>query len=123
MTSPQNRSEDNPCTRCGACCAAFRVDFDRDEWEGAGTGGRVPEGLADEIGGRLVRLRGTDRTPPRCAALVGRIGERVACGIHEWRPSPCREFGARAPFGIGDPACDAARRRHGLPPLGGAATS
>jgi Fe-S-cluster containining protein len=22
---------DNPCTRCGACCASFRVDFARDE--------------------------------------------------------------------------------------------
>jgi Fe-S-cluster containining protein len=50
---------------------------------------------------------------------VGRIGERVACAIHEWRPSPCREFGARAPLGIGDEACDAARRRHGLAPLPG----
>ncbi len=114
----------NACQTCGACCASFRVDFDRDEWAGdddgeVGSGGRVPAGLAEPITDRLCRLRGTDHQPPRCAALMGRIGERVACGIHAWRPSPCREFGARAPMGIGDEACDAARRRHGLAPLPG----
>jgi Fe-S-cluster containining protein len=110
-------ARDNPCQRCGACCASFRVDFDRDEW--AGAGGAVPEGLATPITERLCRLHGTDHQPPRCAALVGRIGERVSCAIHDWRPSPCREFGARAPMGIGDEACDAARRRHGLAALAG----
>lgn len=78
----------------------------------------MPEGLADEITATLCRMRGTDRQPPRCAALVGTVGAQVGCAIHEWRPSPCREFGARAPMGLGDEACDAARRRHGLPPLG-----
>ena len=107
----------NACTSCGACCASLRVDFDRDEW--AGAGGAVPEALADELTGRLCRMRGTDRSPPRCVALVGRVGVKVSCAIHEWRPSPCREFGPRAAFGIGDEACDAARRRHGLAPLGG----
>ncbi|MBK1613473.1 zinc/iron-chelating domain-containing protein [Rubrivivax gelatinosus] len=105
----------NACLACGACCASFRVDFDRDEW--AGAGGGVPETLADELTGRICRMRGTDRTPPRCAALVGRVGVQVSCAIHEWRPSPCREFGLRAALGIGDEACDAARRRHGLAPL------
>lgn len=105
----------NPCQRCGACCASLRVDFDVDELDSRG--GRVPDGLAVELGGRLARMRGTDHAPPRCAALVGRVGESVGCGIHEWRPSPCREFGLRAPLGIGDEACEAARRRHGLPPL------
>jgi len=109
----------NPCLSCGACCASFRVDFDREEWAGAGGGGAVPEGLATEITARLCRLRGTDHQPPRCAALVGRVGENVSCSIHEWRPSPCREFGMRAPMGIGDEACDSARRRHGLAPLPG----
>ena len=108
---------DNPCQRCGACCASFRVDFAIEEW--AGAGGSVPEGLAEPLGAGTCRMRGTDHSPPRCAALVGRIGERVACGIHEWRPSPCREFGLRAPQGIGDAACDRARQRHGLPPLSG----
>ena len=106
---------DNACTRCGACCASFRVDFDADELQSRG--GCVPDGLAVALGGRLARLRGTDHAPPRCAALVGQVGQRAECGIHEWRPGPCREFGLRAPNGIGDEACDRARSRHGLPPL------
>jgi uncharacterized protein len=105
----------NPCLACGACCASLRVDFARAEW--APAGGTVPEGLADAITATLCRLRGTDRQPPRCAALVGTVGVKVSCGIHAERPGPCREFGARAPLGIGDEACDAARRRHGLAPL------
>jgi hypothetical protein len=108
-------SADNPCTRCGACCASFRVDFARDEL--ASCGGTVPDGLCVDLTTTTCRLRGTDHAPPRCAALVGTIGERTRCAIHEWRPSPCREFGERAPLGIGDPACDRARRRHGLLPL------
>ncbi len=106
---------DNPCMRCGACCASFRVDFDRAEL--LSEGGSVPDGLTVPLTSRLVRLRGTDHQPPRCAALGGRVGERVSCGIHEWRPSPCREFGLRAPMGLGDEACNRARARHGLAPL------
>ena len=104
-----------PCLGCGACCAAFRVDFAADELQSEG--GSVPDGLAVPVGGRTWRLRGTDHAPPRCAALAGCVGTDARCGIHEWRPSPCREFGARAPFGVGDAACDRARRRHGLAPL------
>lgn len=106
---------DNTCTRCGACCAGYRVDFDASELQSEG--GCVPDGLALQLTGRLWRLRGTDHARPRCAALQGKVGERVLCGIHEWRPSPCREFGPRAPFGQGDEACARARARHGLPPL------
>lgn len=105
----------NPCLSCGACCASLRVDFAHEELQSAG--GCVPDGLADDLGPSC-RLRGTDHSPPRCAALVGTVGVQVSCGIHEWRPSPCREFGPRASAGIGDPACDAARRQHGLAPLG-----
>lgn len=107
--------DDNPCTRCGACCASFRVDFAREELSSAG--GTVPDGLVDDLGGSICRLRGTDRQPPRCAALVGVVGSRVRCAIHEWRPSPCREFGLSSPLGVGDDACDRARAGHGLPPL------
>lgn len=106
---------DNPCTRCGACCATFRVDFHRAEL--LSEGGCVPDGLADDLTATLCRLRGTDHASPRCAALTGIVGQRVACGIHEWRPSPCREFGLRAPHGLGDEACARARARHGLAPL------
>lgn len=105
----------NPCLTCGACCASFRVDFDGSEL--LSEGGQVPDGLAVSVSGRLARMRGTDHASPRCAALVGTVGRQVSCGIHEWRPSPCREFGLRAPLGVGDEACARARARHGLPPL------
>jgi len=107
--------DDNPCTRCGACCASLRVDFARAELDSEG--GQVPAGLTVEVNAATCRMRGTDHAAPRCAALVGTPGVQAHCGIHEWRPSPCREFGLRAPTGQGDEACARARARHGLPPL------
>ncbi|MBX3610333.1 MAG: YkgJ family cysteine cluster protein [Hydrogenophaga sp.] len=98
------------CTDCGACCASFRVDFSVHETEDMG--GCVPGGLVVEVNASIARMRGTDHAPPRCAALTGRVGQRVACGIYEWRPSPCREFEE------GSDACDRARARHGLGPIG-----
>ena len=108
-------SATNPCTSCGACCASFRVDFAVEEL--LSEGGQVPDGLTVRLTPSLARMRGTDHAQPRCAALSGRVGERAGCGIYEWRPSPCREFGLRAPLGLGDEACNRARQRHGLPPL------
>lgn len=105
----------NPCTSCGACCATFRVDFCTEELHSKG--GSVPDGLAIDLLPGLCRMRGTDHASPRCAALVGTVGQQASCGIYEWRPSPCREFGLRAPLGIGDEACNRARARHGLAPL------
>lgn len=99
----------HPCTTCGACCASFRVDFSVMETQAEG--GQVPDGLVIEVTSHTARMRGTDHRQPRCAALTGRLGERVACGIYEWRPSPCREFEA------GSDACERARLRHGLAPL------
>ena len=97
------------CTTCGVCCASFRVDFSVMETQAQG--GSVPDGLAVEVTDQTARMRGTDHSPPRCAALAQLAGERVACGIYEWRPSPCREFEA------GSEACQRARARHGLAPL------
>jgi len=97
------------CTSCGACCANFRVDFSIDEFEEKG--GAVPIGLASPITEHTCHMRGTDHSPPRCAALYGRIGEKATCGIDEWRPSPCREFEE------GSQACERTRQRQGLPPL------
>lgn len=97
----------NPCIVCGACCAAFRVDFDPAECDDV-PGGRVPQALADRLGETLCRMIGTDRLPPRCLALSGSVGGPVRCGIYEQRPSPCREFEA------GADACIRARRVHGL---------
>ncbi|MCW7536431.1 YkgJ family cysteine cluster protein [Aquabacterium sp. A7-Y] len=104
------------CTSCGACCASFRVDFAREELDD--NGGRVPAGLAVDVTQHTCRMRGTDHARPRCAALVGTVGVKVSCGIYEWRPSPCREFGQWASIGVGDEACSRARARHGLAPLG-----
>ncbi len=106
---------ENPCTACGACCASFRVDFSRQEL--LSEGGTVPDGLTVSLTDHLCRMRGTDHASPRCAALQGQVGHKAGCGIYEWRPSPCREFGMRAPLGLGDEACNRARARHGLPPL------
>ena len=97
------------CTNCGACCASFRVDFSVHERDDMG--GSVPSGLAVDVNARIARMRGTDHQPPRCAALSGKLGEKIGCGIYEWRPSPCREFEE------GSDACAMARRRHGLRPL------
>jgi Fe-S-cluster containining protein len=108
-------ADDNPCTRCGACCASYRVDFARQELQSEM--GPVPDGLAVELNASLCRMRGTDHAAPRCAALSGQVGVRAICGIYEWRPSPCREFGIRAALGIGDEACNRARARHGLAAL------
>ena len=38
-------------------------------------------------------MNGTNRTNPRCAALLGDIGATVRCTIYDGRPTPCREFG------------------------------
>jgi Fe-S-cluster containining protein len=93
----------------------MRVDFSVHEVQTHG--GTVPATLAVPITGTLCRMRGTDHAVPRCAALSGTVGERAVCGIYEWRPAPCREFGLLAPLGIADDACTRARARHGLPPL------
>lgn len=97
------------CTTCGACCACFRVDFAVYELDDMG--GRVPSGLTVEVNGSTARMRGTDHVPIRCAALTGKVGTTVGCGIYEHRPSPCREFEE------GSDACHRARSRHGLEPL------
>jgi len=102
-------SEAHPCLSCGACCASFRVDFS--VYESEDNGGRVPRGLIEEVNDFTCRMRGTDYASPRCAALTGKVGEKAACGIYEWRPSPCREFAA------GSDACNRVRLRHGLPAL------
>ena len=97
------------CTTCGACCACFRVDFSVHETQAMG--GSVPDGLAVEVNDTIARMRGTDHSPPRCAALSGKVGQKATCGIYEWRPSPCREFEE------GSDACARARQRHGMPPV------
>jgi Fe-S-cluster containining protein len=97
------------CTSCGVCCASFRVDFSVSER--MDQGGQVPVGLTVDVTTQTCRMRGTDHQPARCAALTGKLGTQVACGIYEWRPSPCREFSESSD------ACERARYRHGLAAL------
>ncbi|WP_159875621.1 MULTISPECIES: YkgJ family cysteine cluster protein [Aquitalea] len=111
-----SQAEQNICQRCGACCAAFRVSFHYSELD-TEPGGCVPARLADEETATIMRMRGTDYARPRCIALVGKVGESVSCGIYSERPSPCREFGARASIGIYEEACNRARAQNGLPRL------
>jgi Fe-S-cluster containining protein len=80
------------------------VDFSIQELQEQG--GAVPSGLAVDVTPAIARMRGTDHSPPRCAALTGKIGSQVGCGIYEWRPSPCREFEE------GSDACHRARQKH-----------
>jgi Fe-S-cluster containining protein len=106
----------DPCTRCGACCCAFRVDFHPSELAAEGRSG-VPAEMVWPLLPQLVRMRGTDEAPPRCIALEGAVGVAVRCTIYGDRPSPCRDFAPYAPLGLGDDACNRARARAGLPPL------
>lgn len=104
---------DSPCQSCGACCAAFRVDFHHSELAGGSFAWHegVPRQDVVPLTATLVRMRGTDGQPPRCVALEGELGQAVSCRIYSARPSPCREFGSE------HEACARARRRIGLPPL------
>lgn len=103
------------CQRCGACCASLRVSFHRSQLESRG--GCVPDALADDETDSTCRMRGTDRSPPRCVALVGKVGESVRCGIYEYRPDPCREFMPDGVFGLNNAECSRLRARFGLAPL------
>lgn len=107
----------NPCQRCGACCAFFRVSFYWSEAEPA-LGGSVPPKLTEALNPQRVAMRGTLCSPARCAALQGDVGHSVACAIYAQRPSPCRELEPWDAAGRPDEKCTRARAAHGLPPLG-----
>lgn len=99
--------DDSPCTRCGACCAHFRVSF---YWaEGAQRG--LSEDLYEPLTPLMACMRGTHSKSPRCVALQGDIGQEVRCSVYEHRTSPCRELQP------GDDKCHRARAAHGLPRL------
>jgi Fe-S-cluster containining protein len=77
---------DLACLSCGACCAAFRVDFHCSDLASADAPG-VPVELTVPLTATLVRMRGTDEAPPRCVALAGEVGKSVACTIYECAPA------------------------------------
>lgn len=117
MTESVDTSALSVCERCGACCAAYRVDFHPSELARRAEGAGVPAAMAIVLTPKLMRMKGTDEAAPRCIALTGEIGQQVGCSIYADRPSPCHEFNPWAALGIVDEACDRARQRHGLPPL------
>lgn len=107
---------DNPCLRCGACCAWYRVSF---YWSESETflGGGVPPELTEALNPWRAAMRGTTCPPLRCVALEGNLGEAVCCAIYLQRPSPCRELEPWNEDGSPNERCTKARAGHGLPPL------
>lgn len=98
----ETRTMSDHCRTCGACCAHFQVRFPASE--------QVPQSLTLSRG-RYRVMAGTNRSPVRCAALVGEVGKSAYCIIYDDRPSVCRVF---AP---GSSKCNQARAAHGLPPI------
>jgi uncharacterized protein len=99
--------QEQPCLRCGACCASFRVSFYWSEAEQRG----LPLASVEKAAPLLACMAGTNQQRPLCHGLEGTIGEQVSCRLYEARPSPCREVQP------GDAKCQLARARHGLAPL------
>jgi Fe-S-cluster containining protein len=100
----------HPCLSCGACCATFRVSF---YWAEP-----VPEEYTEKLTNFYACMKGTNEAEsPRCVALGGTLGESVACGIYENRPTPCRSFEASLENGEVNERCDRARVGKGLLPL------
>lgn len=113
---PWHDADNNPCTKCGACCAHFRVSFygaecDDSPW------GTVPAILTESLTHHRQAMKGTNQKSPRCVALSGTIGVCVGCTIHKLRSSVCRDFPPSWEGGIHNPDCDRARAAHGLAPL------
>jgi Fe-S-cluster containining protein len=94
----------NPCQACGACCS-YSANWPRFTTEDDSALDLIPEKFVNE------RLSGMRCDGDRCSALSGKIGVATACGIYAVRPEVCRTCMP------GDPECDMARRRHGLPVL------
>lgn len=103
----------NPCLRCGACCAFFLVSFPPNEAD-PGFGGLVPLELTGESADLRRYMRGTETKKPRCIALNGFVGTRVNCRIYLDRPSTCRAFCRSWEHDVGNHLCDRARAAYGM---------
>ena len=108
------------CTECGACCVAPRryssyvglSAADREALSADQAEEYLAHQLSEPLYGAVARIRTKlDACGNNvCAALEGKIGERVACAIYAERPEPCRRFEqASAP-------CILARASAGLDP-------
>jgi Fe-S-cluster containining protein len=116
VRTERNTGGVNPCLECGICCIRFRISFYWGETDAA-PGGFVPAEMTEKLSQHLSCMKGSNRQPRRCAALSGKVGERVACTIYDRRPTPCREFPAYFDDGTPNPKCDELRATIGLPPL------
>ena len=108
------------CQACGACCAnpeENRAERFRDYVEvQKGTPLAKAPALLKQYAVRNargvwhLRLVGVEQ---RCAALTGKLGERVSCAIYAERPNGCRTVEA------GDRRCRQYRRERGIGVHGG----
>lgn len=105
----------HPCVKCGACCATYRVLFDRSEIQADSL--NVPKELTEKIDENTLAILGTNMVRPRCIALQGHIGKSVECTIYARRPSCCREFVPSYENNLKNTRCDEARKGKGLKPL------
>ncbi|MFN3884246.1 MAG: YkgJ family cysteine cluster protein [Rhodocyclaceae bacterium] len=105
------------CCRCGACCATYRITLPRADLA-SHPSGWVPDEMTEPYTPTTACMRENPDVPGRCIALAGEVGASVRCTIYERRPAACRDFAPLSALGIGDEACDEARRRRGLRPLG-----
>jgi hypothetical protein len=67
-------------------CVSFRVDFHPAELAGGAFAwgrGRAAGELTVPVTSAIVRMCGTDASPPRCVALTGSIGQEVGCTIYD----------------------------------------
>ena len=108
-------SSESPCLTCGACCANFRVSFYWGECQSAG--GSIPDELTLQVSPHHACMKGTEKNPVRCIALVGTPGEHVSCNIYEQRSSTCRDFDIWNDDGSINETCTRARAVYRLPPI------
>ncbi len=106
----------HPCESCGACCAFFLVSFPSGETDDC-EGGVVPFGMSGCSSETRRFMNGTEKRSPRCMALQGVVGKRVACSIYEKRPTTCRAFNRSWENDTGNTLCDRARSVFGLQPF------
>lgn len=113
----KNRPRQHPCIECGACCATYRVSFERSEWESyTPQRRRLLQEWIKDLGGKYLGMKcGASKHRPCCQALNGKVGKSASCEVYELRPSPCRNFRASFDDGLTKQLrCDEARRAHGL---------
>ncbi len=106
----------NPCLSCGACCAFYQASFYWTETEDFTPGG-VPIEMTRKLNDFRLVMKGTSGSTPRCIALTGFVGQRVACTIYARRSSVCRCFEASWRNNAPNPYCDKARKAWRLEPL------